>query len=85
MQVDSAWSLGNYKEARRNANISHILNIIGFAIGALVWFSAIIAIIIITITSATSTVNSFNNQTTYNETFSVHIEDSKINVVTFLP
>ena len=46
IQVDSAWALGNYEKAKRNANISKIFNIIGFIIGALLWLIAIISIIV---------------------------------------
>ena len=46
LQVDSAWSSGNYEEAQRNANIAKILNIIGFVIGILAWIAAIVIIIV---------------------------------------
>ena len=46
LQVDSAWSSGNYEEAKRNANIAKILNIIGFFIGTLAWVASIILVIV---------------------------------------
>ena len=46
VQVDSAWSSGNYEEAQRNANISKILNIIGFVIGILTWVAVIVAVVV---------------------------------------
>ena len=65
IQVDSAWALGNYEKAKRNANISKIFNIIGFIIGALLWLTAIISIIVSIVlvvtgsgTCSYSTVNS---------------------------
>ena len=36
-KVDSAWSSGNYEEARRQSNIAKILNFIGIGIGIGVW------------------------------------------------
>ena len=46
LQVDSAWSSGNYEEAQRNANIAKILNIIGFVIGILTWIAAIVVVVV---------------------------------------
>ena len=46
MQVDSAWSSGNYEAAQRNANIAKILNIVGFSVGTVVWAIAVTIIII---------------------------------------
>ena len=46
LQVDSAWSSGNYEEAQRNANIAKILNIIGFVVGILAWVAAIVIIVV---------------------------------------
>ena len=46
MQVDSAWSSGDYEAARRNANIAKILNIVGFSVGTVVWVIAVTIIII---------------------------------------
>ena len=45
LQADSAWSSGNYEDARRNASIAKILNIVGFSIGTLAWVIAVILII----------------------------------------
>ena len=54
LQVDSAWSSGNYEEAQRNANIAKILNFIGYVIGTLSWVAGIIiAILHITVGLAT--------------------------------
>ena len=36
-KVDSAWSSGNYEEARRQSNIAKVLNFIGIGIGIGVW------------------------------------------------
>lgn len=36
-KVDSAWSAGNYDEARRHSNVAKILNFIGIGIGIGVW------------------------------------------------
>ena len=64
LQVDSAWSSGNYEEAQRNANIAKILNIIGFVIGILAWIAAIVIIIVevavgATVASQSQTSNRF--------------------------
>ena len=46
LQVDSAWSSGNYTEAQRNASIARILNYVGIGIGIAGWvFVAVIVII----------------------------------------
>ena len=57
LQVDSAWSSGNYEEAQRNANIAKILNIVGFVIGILAWIAAIVVIIVqvVAVASVTQT------------------------------
>lgn len=52
MQVDSAWTSGNYEEARRNANIARILNFIGIGLGIGGWVVVgiyVLAQIIITV------------------------------------
>ena len=36
-KVDSAWESRNYDEARRNSKIAKIFNIIGIAIGSVIW------------------------------------------------
>ena len=46
MKVDSAWTSGNYEEARRNSNIAKILNYIGIGIGIGTWVVVGIYIII---------------------------------------
>ena len=45
IKVDSAWNSGRYEEARRNANIAKILNIIGFAFGIAGWVGVAIGVI----------------------------------------
>ena len=45
MQVDSAWSAGNYAEAQRNANIARILNFIGIGVGIGAWVVVAIGVI----------------------------------------
>ena len=46
LQVDSAWSSGNYIEAQRSANIARILNFVGIGVGIGAWvLVAVIAII----------------------------------------
>ena len=45
IKVDSAWNSGRYEEARRNAKIAKILNIIGFAFGIAGWVDVAIGVI----------------------------------------
>ena len=45
IKVDSAWNSGRYEEARHNANIAKILNIIGFAFGIAGWVGVAIGVI----------------------------------------
>lgn len=44
LQADSAWSCGNYQDARHSANVAKLLNIIGFSIGVLVWIITIVIV-----------------------------------------
>ena len=37
VQVDSAWSVGNYRSAQQSSNTAKILNYIGFAVGIVFW------------------------------------------------
>lgn len=44
-KVDSAWSSGNYEEARRQSNVAKVLNYIGIGIGIAGW--VIVGIIVV--------------------------------------
>lgn len=59
MQVDSAWSSGNYEQARSHSNIAKVLNIIGIVIGSLSWIGVGIAVIY-SIAVTASAVNNLN-------------------------
>ena len=48
-QVDSAWSAGNYEEAKRNATKAKIINIIGFVVGFLIIIAVVVVIILETV------------------------------------
>ena len=45
VQVDSAWSAGNYAEAERSARIARTLNIVGFGVGIGTWVVAGIVVV----------------------------------------
>ena len=51
LKVDSAWTSGNYEEARRSANIAKILNFIGIGVGIGVWVVVGIVVLAQIITS----------------------------------
>lgn len=36
-KVDSAWTAGNYEEARRHSNVAKVLDFVGIGIGIGVW------------------------------------------------
>ena len=52
MQVDSAWSSGNYEQARSHSSVAKVLNIIGIIIGSISWISVGIIVIYGIATSA---------------------------------
>ena len=54
LQVDSAWSAGNYEEAEQKANIAKILNIVGFVIGSLAWISFIVINVVVNVMARNS-------------------------------
>ena len=64
MQVDSAWSSGNYQQARSHSSIAKILNIIGIVVGSLSWIGVgiyiIYAIVTAAITASAAAATSFN-------------------------
>ena len=60
LQVDSAWSAGNYVEAQRNSDIAKILNIIGIVIGSLAWLSFVILTVVVNVTNVNTISGSTN-------------------------
>ena len=66
LQADSAWTCGNYEDARRSANIAKILNIVGFSIGTLAW---VIAVILIIISVAVSVTPGSNRYSSYSSSY----------------